>query len=517
MFSVVIPVHNMVDTIGMCLDSLLRLTIGRDKVEIIVVDNMSTDGTLDVIRKYPFRIMEERAIQGAYAARNTALRAATGEFIAFTDADCVVDPDWLTEIAKHVGEAEFGCFAGEILSYEPGSTIERFSENIGLLRQRGPLSGWHHKPYAQTANAVYRKSVFDRIGLFHTDMKSGGDADIAWRMADQLKLKIKFVPEAQVLHRHRVDLSELYKQFRRYGTGKVSWALRHSDYRLPAPSKVEADMLKAFGQAIDRLKRAEASEEALVFPVLRAITEAAHYVGYLQELGKHVGRVAGQDEMAGFALANAPRCDVCGGLAFQPGPGNRVRDGRPPQCSSCGSLERHRTLAKVLTRLPAGRLKETRALLVGGSTHGPWPIFPELVTLSALAPDARLGRHDFDWVIANAVLRFADDDRMALRVLASSCKPEGVLVISSGEPVRQLKTVELERRGPRDPYRTYGTELGVILARTFPYMSVLGITSTDDATGVVDTLYVLTAVEETLADIDRTLREKPGVSTYLVA
>ncbi len=214
-FSVVVPVFNNPAELRNCLSSLSKLNYDAGKYEIIVVDNNSTDDTASVAKEFGVICLEEKQYQSSYAARNRGIKAAQGEFIAFTDSDCVADPDWLQAIDIVTSDEATGCFAGEILSVSPTTVVERFSDKIGLLRQKGPLSGWHFKPYAQTANAIYRKSVFDSIGAFDPTMKSGGDAVIAWRMLDNTDYNLRFVPDAIVYHHHRTNVEELYLQFSR--------------------------------------------------------------------------------------------------------------------------------------------------------------------------------------------------------------------------------------------------------------------------------------------------------------
>ena len=178
------------------------------------------------------KILSETEVQSSYAASNKGIREAKGDLIVFTDADCIVTPDWLKNLVTFWSDETIGCFAGEIEAYKPSSLVEVFSDRQGILRQSGTLNS-PYLPYPQTANAAYRKSVFDQVGLFVPEMTSGGDADIAWRMQKQLGLKIQFIPEALVYHKHRADLQGLYNQYNKYEYGKFFWTKSYPDYPFP--------------------------------------------------------------------------------------------------------------------------------------------------------------------------------------------------------------------------------------------------------------------------------------------
>ena len=102
--SVVVPCWNGEQFLASCLNSLLDQTLPKRDYEVILVDNNSSDNTLSIARQYPdIRIIQEKQ-RGAYAARNTGIKIARGEIIAFTDSDCVVDQNWLTSILRALSE-----------------------------------------------------------------------------------------------------------------------------------------------------------------------------------------------------------------------------------------------------------------------------------------------------------------------------------------------------------------------------------------------------------------------------
>lgn len=90
--SVIVPVYNAEGMVGDCIESLLNQDYPKDRYEIIIVDNDSTDGTAEVIRRYPVKYMMEREMHTCFAAEDTGARASRGELLAFCDSDETATP-----------------------------------------------------------------------------------------------------------------------------------------------------------------------------------------------------------------------------------------------------------------------------------------------------------------------------------------------------------------------------------------------------------------------------------------
>lgn len=242
--SIIIPVYNAASTLALCLDSIQRLNYPKNAFEVIVVDNGSDDGSDRIARNYDVLLLYETTIQSSYQARNTGIAKANGNLIAFTDSDCIVSEDWLSNLAGYWNDRTIGCFAGDILSYEPNTMVEKFSDRFGILSQSGLLNH-PYMPYTATANTAYRREVFDIIGLFNPHLYSGGDADIAWRMQKHTEFKIKFIPRAQIYHKHRTDIVGLYKQFKRYEYGRLLLHEIYPDLKLASVEERKAEIFGA--------------------------------------------------------------------------------------------------------------------------------------------------------------------------------------------------------------------------------------------------------------------------------
>lgn len=219
--SVIIPIYNGEADLPDLIECLKNQTYPSDRVEYLLVDNNSSDRTPILLQTAAanntlIRQLTENKIQSSYAARNTGIRSATGEIIAFTDADCRPQPNWLSDLIQPFAYSFIGIVAGEIIGL-PGTTLlERYAEKNDTLSQKYTLE---HPfcPYGQTANLAIRREIFRQVGLFRPYMTTGGDADICWRIQRETAWKITFAPTAIVQHRHRSTIREFQNQWRRYG------------------------------------------------------------------------------------------------------------------------------------------------------------------------------------------------------------------------------------------------------------------------------------------------------------
>ena len=223
--SVIIPIYNGEQDLPGLIERLIAQTYPAQQVEYLLVDNGSRDRTPQILleaadkfaaKGLTFKALSETDIQSAYAARNTGIRAATGEFLAFTDADCYPQPDWLTALMQPFADDTVGLVAGEVTAFPPVTLLERYAERKHVMSQQDTLN---HKfcPYGQTANLGIRLKALAEVGLFRPYLTTGGDADICWRVQREGSWKIHYASDATVQHRHRQTLKDLRAQWYRYG------------------------------------------------------------------------------------------------------------------------------------------------------------------------------------------------------------------------------------------------------------------------------------------------------------
>ncbi|MGL5081351.1 MAG: glycosyltransferase [Microcoleaceae cyanobacterium] len=222
--SVIVPIYNGEDDLPELISCLRSQTCPSNQVEYLLVDNNSQDRTAKILQEIAetesqiqLTPLVENQIQSSYAARNTGIRAAQGEFLAFTDADCRPEPQWLAELIKPFAiDPNLGIVVGEIVAL-PGSTLlEQHADRQDTLSQKHTLAHSFY-PYGQTANLAIRRSILEQVGLFRPYLTTGGDADLCWRIQRQTTCKLHFAEQAIVKHHHRTTLKALRSQWRRYG------------------------------------------------------------------------------------------------------------------------------------------------------------------------------------------------------------------------------------------------------------------------------------------------------------
>jgi cellulose synthase/poly-beta-1,6-N-acetylglucosamine synthase-like glycosyltransferase len=223
--SVIIPIYNGEADLPDLLNCLWAQTYPTNQVEYLLVDNGSGDRTAELLqaavkasgnRGITLRHLSETQIQSSYAARNTGIRAAKSEILAFTDADCRPQPNWLVDLVQPFIDSAVGIVAGEIIAFPGNTVLEQFADRQDTLSQKHTLAH-SFLPYGQTANLAIRQQALQKAGLFRPYLTTGGDADLCWRVQQQGDWQLAFAEQAVVQHRHRATLLELRRQWHRYG------------------------------------------------------------------------------------------------------------------------------------------------------------------------------------------------------------------------------------------------------------------------------------------------------------
>jgi glycosyltransferase involved in cell wall biosynthesis len=218
--TVIVPFRDALPQLPALLTALESQTAAKDAFEVLWVDDGSGDGGGAWLRQHlphGWRLLTHARPRGAYAARNTALAAAAGESIAFTDVDCRPTENWiergmawLSSVPRVAGRVE--------LELSPSPSTAELVDAERFLRQRRYVQ----EGFGATANLFVRRSVFGEVGGFDEHLRSGGDYEFGQRCTLS-GISIQYADDVIVTHPARGSLRELLSKGERvgFGTGQL--------------------------------------------------------------------------------------------------------------------------------------------------------------------------------------------------------------------------------------------------------------------------------------------------------
>lgn len=215
--SVIIPTYNGARTLNACLRAVMAQSLPRDQVEVIVVDDGSTDATVSIAEAYAVKCVRQKHAH-APSARNAGACLARGAWLAYTDQDCIPSRHWLRTLLVAADQVGVWGAAGKTIGYESRSHAARFVDLTGGLDAEKYLAHSAH-PWAPTCNVIYRRSAFEAIGGFDERFLNYEYCDLHLRMRRHTDGPFNFEPRALVLHRHRSTWRQYWRQQFFYGRG----------------------------------------------------------------------------------------------------------------------------------------------------------------------------------------------------------------------------------------------------------------------------------------------------------
>lgn len=224
--SIIVPVYNDTKRLAMCLKALSSQNYPKKNMEIIVVDNGSYDNPFRLKKEFEHVnfVLEKKS--GSYAARNKGLSISKGEFIAFTDSDCIPQRDWILKgLCTFLSTSECGMVVGRVKLFfrnPTAPTATEIYESIHAFNQEKKVNRDH---YGATANLLTHRKVIDSVGKFNSDLKSGGDLEWGNRVFKAGYRQV-YSKDVCVLHPARHTFKDIIKKTARVEGGVYDLGLR---------------------------------------------------------------------------------------------------------------------------------------------------------------------------------------------------------------------------------------------------------------------------------------------------
>lgn len=248
--SVIVVTLNEEDNIKQCLQSIIKQDIPRDMYEIIVVDGGSTDATQKSIKDIAVQkehqhpkiklIIEHNG--SITKCRNIGIKNAQYEYVAFTDADCIVPEDWLKRLRRGYTRHAVGnsALAGVGGANIPNKNATRFQQAIGIafnsfLGSLGSIQAQQLQKDKKLfsiscSNALYKKKMLEDVGMFSEDLGNQGED---WDMGVKMQKKgyvLYGLCDSFVWHNFRTTPAAFWKNMVFYGDGRMLLTKEHPDF-----------------------------------------------------------------------------------------------------------------------------------------------------------------------------------------------------------------------------------------------------------------------------------------------
>jgi GT2 family glycosyltransferase len=280
-FSIIIPTYNRPAELAACLEALCRLDYPRNLFEVIVIDDGGQPSLQPVVACF-FDQLEVTLLKqtntGPAAARNTGVKRAKGEFLAFIDDDCTPFPDWLQKLANRFAETPDHAIGGR--------TLNALFENLYSTASQTLIDAGYayHNPLPSQAsffasnNLTVPATHFHSIGGFDITFRTSEDRDFCdrWRHHG---FQMTYAPEVLICHSHPLSFRPFWRQHFNYGRGAYRY---HQTRARRGTGRLRPD-LKFYMRLISHPFMQKHGNRAFWVRMLLLISQIANAMGFLRE------------------------------------------------------------------------------------------------------------------------------------------------------------------------------------------------------------------------------------------
>jgi len=235
--SIVVACRNSAETIAECLEALFQQDYPKDAIEVIVIDGLSTDATVQIARRTPAKVVSVPL--NAAAAYNYAMKIVSHNILGFVDSDARVEKTWLKKLVPHLSDVKVAGVSGSI---ETWNNQNPWARSVGYeIKNRYQRIGKFTGRIA-TMNLLLKKHVIEEVGGWDEGLPSQYDTAFGYRMS-RLGYKIAYEPDAKCYHFNRQTVRAYWRQQLQYGKNTLKLYFKHG-------SLAKGDEITDFGMNI---------------------------------------------------------------------------------------------------------------------------------------------------------------------------------------------------------------------------------------------------------------------------
>ncbi|AFZ59061.1 glycosyltransferase family 2 protein [Anabaena cylindrica FACHB-243] len=222
-FSIIIPTYNRTERLKNCLDSLTRINYPRENFEVIIVDDGSNHPLHILVSSYEHEFdisLIRQTNSGPAKARNAGANLAKGQYLAFTDDDCTLDPNWFSALENAFSKQPNTLLGGKTINGLPNNPYSTASQLlIDYIYDYYNINFSQAQFFASNNFAVSRE-LFNQVGQFDINfpLAAAEDREFCDRWLFH-GYSLYYVPQAIIYHSHDLNLTKFWRQHFNYGCG----------------------------------------------------------------------------------------------------------------------------------------------------------------------------------------------------------------------------------------------------------------------------------------------------------
>lgn len=237
-YSIIVATYNRLEELKELVESFQNLEKIPVEFELVLIDDGSTDGTLDYFSKtsfdFPIRLVSQDH-QGPGAARNLGMKEAAGETFIFMDSDCTVPPHYLQAVHNAMQSQQLDAFGGPDTYHDDFPSLLKainysMTSFLGTGGTRGSTKSVT-KYYPRSFNMGLSRKVYETIGEM-SGLRHGQDMDYSARIY-KAGFQVGLIPDAFVYHKRRTSLKKFFKQVFNWGVARINLGSIHPELLKP--------------------------------------------------------------------------------------------------------------------------------------------------------------------------------------------------------------------------------------------------------------------------------------------